>query len=198
MITSQEADLKPEEKTDIQQRISENTGRITELVNKMLELSEASSQTIIELTDAIPAIQIATQAADSSGIRQAAHISFDLQADETVGETILHTNLRYATRALAQLLDNAQKFTKEGHVTLQVRQQPSAMVYIVEDTGIGIPQQESEHIFAEFVQLDDYYDGTGIGLTVARSIARRLGGDIIFDASYTGGARFVMTLPVEK
>ena len=198
VITSQEADLKPEEKTDIQQRISENTGRITELVNKMLELSEASSQTIIELTDAIPAIQIATQAADSSGIRQAAHISFDLQADETVGETILHTNLRYATRALAQLLDNAQKFTKEGHVTLQVRQQPSAMVYIVEDTGIGIPQQESEHIFAEFVQLDDYYDGTGIGLTVARSIARRLGGDIIFDASYTGGARFVMTLPVEK
>ena len=198
VITSQEADLKPEEKTDIQQRISENTGRITELVNKMLELSEASSQTIIELTDAIPAIQIATQAADSSGIRQAAHISFDLQADETVGETILHTNLRYATRALAQLLDNAQKFTKEGHVTLQVRQQPGAMVYIVEDTGIGIPQQESEHIFAEFVQLDDYYDGTGIGLTVARSIARRLGGDIIFDASYTGGARFVMTLPVEK
>lgn len=46
----------------------------------------------------------------------------------------------------------------------------------------------------EFVQLNEYYDGTGIGLTVARSLARRLGGDIKLDTTYTGGARFVMTL----
>ena len=199
IITSEDAEqLKADEKADIQQRISENTDRITSLVNKMLELSEASTQTVIERTDDIPAMQIATQAADSAGVRQAAHISFTLQGDKAAEDMILHTNLRYATRALAQLLDNAQKFTKEGRVTLQVRQQADAMQYVVEDTGIGVPQQEAEHIFTEFVQLDDYYDGTGIGLTVARSIARRLGGDIIFDASYTGGARFVMTLPVEK
>ena len=199
IITSEDAEqLKADEKADIQQRISENTDRITSLVNKMLELSEASTQTVIERTDDIPAMQIATQAADSAGVRQAAHISFTLQGDEAAEGIILHTNLRYATRALAQLLDNAQKFTKEGRVTLQVRQQADAIQYVVEDTGIGVPLQEAEHIFTEFVQLDDYYDGTGIGLTVARSIARRLGGDIIFDASYTGGARFVMTLPVEK
>lgn len=48
----------------------------------------------------------------------------------------------------------------------------------------------------EFVQLDEYYDGTGIGLTVARSLARRLGGDIVLDTTYTDGARFVMTLPL--
>jgi signal transduction histidine kinase len=66
--------------------------------------------------------------------------------------------------------------------------------FIVEDTGIGVPPEEAEHIFDEFVQLNEYYDGTGIGLTVARSLARRLGGDIKMDASYTAGARFVMTL----
>jgi signal transduction histidine kinase len=48
----------------------------------------------------------------------------------------------------------------------------------------------------EFVQLDEYYDGTCIGLTVARSPARRLGGDIVLDTTYTDGARFVMTLPL--
>ena len=58
----------------------------------------------------------------------------------------------------------------------------------------GIPAKEAERIFDEFVQLDDYYDGTGIGLTVARSLARRLGGDVLLDTSYTDGARFVMTL----
>jgi signal transduction histidine kinase len=43
--------------------------------------------------------------------------------------------------------------------------------------------------------LNEYYDGAGIGLTVARSIARRLGGDVVLDTSYTAGARFVFTLP---
>ena len=143
-------------------------------------------------------MMIATQASDSSGIRKSEHISFEIKASEELENIILHTNLRYATRALAQLLDNAQKFTKQGSVTLQVSQRDGLMAYIVEDTGIGIPKQEAEHIFAEFVQLDDYYDGTGIGLPVARSIARRLGGDIRFDASYTGGARFIMTLPQQS
>jgi signal transduction histidine kinase len=197
VITSPDAEqLKADEKADIQHRIAENTDRITSLVNKMLELSEASSQTIIDRTDDTPAMLIATQAVDSSGIRKSAHIQFSMQDNEEVSNTILHTNLRYATRALAQLLDNAQKFTEKGFVRLQVQQQDGMMAYIVEDSGKGIPSQEAEHIFAEFVQLDEYYDGTGIGLTVARSIARRLGGDIRFDASYSGGARFVMTLPL--
>lgn len=197
VITSPDAEqLKADEKADIQHRIAENTDRITSLVNKMLELSEASSQTIIDRTDDTPAMLIATQAVDSSGIRKSAHIQFSMQDNEEVNSTILHTNLRYATRALAQLLDNAQKFTEKGFVRLQVQQQDGMMAYIVEDSGKGVPSQEAEHIFAEFVQLDEYYDGTGIGLTVARSIARRLGGDIRFDASYSGGARFVMTLPL--
>jgi len=197
VITSPDAEqLKADEKADIQHRIAENTDRITSLVNKMLELSEASSQTIIDRTDDAPAMLIATQAVDSSGIRKSAHIQFSMQDNEEVSNTILHTNLRYATRALAQLLDNAQKFTEKGFVRLQVQQQDGMMAYIVEDSGKGVPSKEAEHIFAEFVQLDEYYDGTGIGLTVARSIARRLGGDIRFDASYSGGARFVMTLPL--
>jgi signal transduction histidine kinase len=67
--------------------------------------------------------------------------------------------------------------------------------FIVEDTGMGVPADQAERIFDEFVQLDEYYDGTGIGLTVARSFVRRLGGDVKLDTTYTAGARFVMTLP---
>ena len=70
------------------------------------------------------------------------------------------------------------------------------LFFSVEDTGIGIPHKEAERIFEEFVQLDEYYDGTGIGLTVARSLATRIGGNIILDTAYIGGARFVMTLPL--
>ena len=61
---------------------------------------------------------------------------------------------------------------------------------------IGVPPEEAEHIFEEFVQLDEYYNGTGIGLTVARSLVRRMGGEITLDTSYKTGARFVMELPI--
>ena len=109
----------------------------------------------------------------------------------------LHTNERQAIKALFQLLDNARKFTKKGFVYLIVKASAEGATFTVEDTGIGVPAYEAQRIFDEFVQLDEYYDGTGIGLAVARSIARRLGGDIVIDTSYTGGARFIMTLPKE-
>ena len=196
ILTTPNMVLQNEEKADIQKRISESTERITGLVNKMLELSDANSQQVIERSDDIAALVIATQAAENAGIQQDKHIKFHLLTDAQA-ETVVHTNLRSATRALTLLLDNARKFTKEGEVRLSIQLQPKNIDFIVEDTGIGVPAKEAEHIFDEFVQLDEYYDGTGIGLTVARSMARRLGGDIILDTSYTGGARFVMSLPKE-
>lgn len=196
VLTAPDMVLQKEEKADIQQRISESTERITSLVNKMLELSDANSQRVIDRSDSIAALVIASQAAENAGIQQDAHIKFTLQTDAQA-ETVVRTNLRSATRALTLLLDNARKFTKEGEVRLAIQKQPATIDFIVEDTGIGVSAQEAEHIFDEFVQLDEYYDGTGIGLTVARSIARRLGGDIRLDTSYSGGARFVMSLPKE-
>ncbi len=85
---------------------------------------------------------------------------------------------------------------EKAHAVLRVAVDDSAVVFTVEDTGIGVPSEEAERIFDEFVQLDRYYDGTGIGLTVARSLARRLGGDIRLDTDYTAGARFIYTLPL--
>ena len=87
-----------------------------------------------------------------------------------------------------------EKASVRLNVLLTAEQQ---IAFAVEDTGIGVPPEEAEHIFEEFVQLDDYYYGTGIGLTVARSIARRLGGDIVLDTTYTDRTRFVFTLPTD-
>ena len=66
----------------------------------------------------------------------------------------------------------------------------------IEDTGCGIPEDKADTIFDEFVQLDEYKDGVGIGLTLSRNTVRRLGGDIMLDATYNKGARFFMTLPL--
>ncbi|MCR4583632.1 MAG: HAMP domain-containing histidine kinase [Prevotella sp.] len=209
VITTPSIELDEETKADINRQITDNTNRITGLVNKMLELSEINSASSIERTDDVSATQIAHVAIEDSGIGKAPHLTFHLQVGEGIDATLLHTNIHCASRALALLLDNACKFThpaeaharhvvleKKEKVNLVIRQQQSAVQFIIEDTGIGVPPEEAEHIFEDFVQLDEYYDGTGIGLTVARNLARRLGGDITLDTTYQPGARFVLTLPL--
>ncbi len=196
VITTPGMKLDEETKADINDKITENTNRITELVNKMLELSDVNSRSVIDRNDQVLAIQIAAQAAEDSTISSATHITFDLQIAPEAEELFLTTNQQQATRALSLVLDNAKKYTKEGTVRLLVNKEPDVVLFTVEYSGIGIPVHEAEHIFEEFVQLDEYNEGTGIGLTVARSICHRLGGDLVLDTSYTGGARFKMTLPV--
>ena len=208
-------DLDDAMKQEVTQGIADNTQRITGLVNKMLELAEASSQAEIERSDDALVVMIATQAVDESRIALSSHLVFDLSLAPDAEMAVIKTNPQQATRALVLLLDNAMKFThpaeaKGGaaavaekarvklsieYVTMPSQQTERQLAFIVEDTGIGVPADQAERIFDEFVQLDQYYDGTGIGLTVARSIARRLGGDIVLDTTYTGGARFVYTLP---
>jgi len=195
IVTTPGMELDDEERADINRQITENTNRITGLVNRMLELSEANSQAVILCNDEVPVSLIAVRAIEDSGIERALHIQFSLEMGPEADATQMKTNQRQAARALVQLLDNARKFTKQGTVRLLVSIGQADVCFTVEDTGIGVPVYEAERIFGEFVQLDEYYDGTGIGLAVARSIARRMGGDIVLDTSYQQGARFVMTLP---
>ena len=201
--------MKLDEKTnaDINRQITENTSRITGLVNKMLELSDANSQTVIEKTDTVAPVDIASEATYASGINTAKHLKFDFEVSSDAEGVSFLTNKQAACRALALLLDNAMKFTAPAEavpneklssriqrVSLRVSVEEGRLAYTIEDTGIGIPQEESERVFEEFVQLDEFYEGTGIGLTVARSIARRLGGDVVLDTTYTSGARFILYL----
>ena len=207
IITMPDMKLDNETRADINQKITENTDRITGLVNKMLELSDANSMAVIERNDHVPVVQIMAQAIDASEIAHTPHVTFEMQANDADGQLMLHTNESVATRALSMLLDNARKFTRpaeasgeepteQQRVTLTLSLTETHVKLTVEDTGKGVPAEEAEHIFDEFVQLDEYYEGTGIGLTVARSLVRRLGGDVVLDTTYQSGARFVMTLPL--
>jgi len=209
ILTTPEMEMDSTEKEEIGTHIAENVDRITGLVNKMLELADASSQTVVDCTDRISMVQIAEMAITDSNIQRAEHLDFTLLKEECIEDVEIITNQRYAIRALSLLLDNAQKFTRraesynarlhEGRkemVVLKVGMRGKKAYFMVEDTGIGVPIEEAEHIFDKFVQLDEYYNGTGIGLTVARSIARRMGGDIVLDTTYTGGARFIFSLPL--
>ena len=211
ILTKPDLDLQDEELSDLKERVIENTDRITNLVDRMLILSDASSEALIERHDQTNVVDIVSQAIDHSKIALhtcPGHSTFGRvqpQQPNSIDSTVvfevdqiqmihLRTNKLYAIRALSQLLENAVKFTREGSITLSMAYTDTKVSFTVEDTGIGIPADQTEHIFEEFVQLDTFADGTGIGLTVARSIAQRMGGNLWLDTSYTKGSRFVLEL----
>lgn len=197
VISTPDITLDEETKQDINRKIMENTTRITELVNKMLELSDVSSKTVIDRNDTVPVVQIAAEAVAAFPMGDRYQIPIELELGKNTTDIQILTNEQSATRILVLLLDNAEKYTKTGTIRLLVETDSKHTVrYIVEDTGIGIPKADAERVFEKFVQLDESKEGTGIGLTVARSMAQRLGGDVVLDTNYTSGARFIMTLPV--
>ena len=201
ILTAPDMNLPDDEKKDIQQRVRENTNRITRLVDGMLELSDVSSETVIERNDKTDVRELVEQAVDYSKIAlntrpgsSVSAVTFEHLVNETISSIVLRTNKRYVVRILAHLLDNAVKFTKEGSITLRAEATDITVLFTVEDTGIGIPAGQTEHIFEEFVQINPFTDGTGIGLTVGRSVAQRMGGNLWLDTSYTLGARFVFEI----
>lgn len=207
VLAAPDIEITADELQSISKKIVENSERITRLVDKMLDLSLVNARGSADRSDKISPADIAYQAAQQAGITQAEHLDFNLKLGARTSQIVMTTHLKSAVKALALILDNAQKFTHplafkgkapEGKVsvTLNVNIDGQNVLYSVEDTGIGIPAEQAENIFTEFVQLDEYTDGTGIGLSIARSLARHLGGDITLDTTYTNGARFVMRLPL--
>lgn len=196
VLASADQDLSKDQKKDMSIQIMDNTDRITGLVNKMLELAEINSNAILERDDQTSAHIIADQAIKESEINKSESIKFELRMEDGA-DKLFYTHLRSAVNALLQLLDNAMKFTNlTDPIILTIGQHDDKVHFMVEDHGIIIPPEEAEHIFDEFVQLDEYIDGIGIGLAVARSFTRRLGGDVVLDTTFTAGARFIMTLPL--
>lgn len=101
---------------------------------------------------------------------------------------------------LWNLISNAVKFTQQGQVTVRVRYDEGDMLHFeVEDSGIGIPQDELDKIFAMYYQVKDSHGGkpatgTGIGLAVSRRLAKNMGGDITITSEQGKGSTFTLTI----
>lgn len=101
---------------------------------------------------------------------------------------------------LWNLISNAVKFTRQGQVTVRVRYDEGDMLHFeVEDSGIGIPQDELDKIFAMYYQVKDSHGGkpatgTGIGLAVSRRLAKNMGGDITVTSEQGKGSTFRLTI----
>jgi PAS domain S-box-containing protein len=103
-------------------------------------------------------------------------------------------------QVVTNLVSNAIKFTTSGGVTVRITQEPAVVSICIADTGPGIAEDDLERVFEPFEQAGDQQrrrDGTGLGLPIARQLARALGGDITVQSPPGEGCRFTLTLPLE-
>jgi len=109
---------------------------------------------------------------------------------------------------LFNLIGNAIKFTPKGSVNLGVKAVETQsdnsvkLEFVIQDTGIGIPQKQMEHLFTRFNQVDNSdtrkYGGTGLGLSICKGIVEKMGGEIIVESKEGEGSRFYFTCVLEK
>jgi signal transduction histidine kinase len=130
---------------------------------------------------------------------EAAERGIEFRTEMPVRATHLRTDARKLRQILINLLSNAVKFTEHGRVTLRAKVEPNWVIIEVEDTGIGIPHEHLDHIFDTFWQVERTTTrrtgGTGLGLSVARHLARMLGGDITVESTPGKGSVFQVRIP---
>jgi len=117
---------------------------------------------------------------------------------ELPDEFRLTTNEYFLRRILTCLMDNASKYTQRGSITMRTRIEDKNLIMTIEDTGSGIPLEDANKVFERFVKLDNFKEGIGLGLPLAKKLAELLGGKLELDTTYTDGARFIVTLPISE
>lgn len=123
--------------------------------------------------------------------------SLKLELSAPPGPVMVRSDEGRVRQILLNLIDNAVRFTDEGGVHLDVQHDGDHVRIEVHDTGIGIPAQQLDRVFQPFHQLNEEHAGSGLGLTAARQLAWRLGGEISVRSTVGTGTTFTVRLPKE-
>jgi two-component system sensor histidine kinase/response regulator len=203
----------PRQHRDTLRILSRSGAHLLELINEVLEMSKieagkmAPVMTSFDLPSFLGDLEEMTRLrAEQKGLT----LIFELRSDLP---QYIETDLRKLRQILVNLLGNAVKYTEKGRITLRIAfregmgtipeaklASPARLEFEVEDTGIGIPLEDRQRIFAPFVQLDPgrtSREGTGLGLTLSRMFVELLGGEITIRSQVGRGSIFAFDIAVK-
>lgn len=185
--------------------IQEGASDMLKLVNDILTHAEIQSDRLAIQSDHI-AIQPLLKSLHETHqhLAEAKGLQLDWQVATTLPEWILIDKEKLVI-ILSKLLDNAIKYTKIGHVIVNIKCDQSAtpwqLITVVKDTGIGVAKEKQRTIFESFTQSEGgfrrRYSGLGIGLSICKKLTQALGGEIGLESIVGQGSTFTVTFPIE-
>ena len=197
VIANPELTESDEERQHMAEMMQQSASQITDLIDEIIGLSFIETSTMAVRDDIIKVNEqletIVANYQESVPPTVTLKVESELEADYNFA-----TNKGMLTRIVSALIDNAIKYTDKGSIVVKASAFARALTIAVEDTGCGVPAKEAEHIFGRFVKLDSFKQGIGLGLPLSRKLAEQLGGTVTLDTSYSPGARFVVTLPIQE
>ena len=191
--------LTQEERDEYAQHIQHNSNMLIMLIDDILNISDVKSGNYtISLNDYNLNAVCNTALAS---VKYRVDSDIEPRYDTTIPDDyVVHTDARRVQQILINYLTNAIKHTKKGSITLStsLEEHPGMVTFAVTDTGEGVPEDQAENIFRRFTKLNDYVQGTGLGLNICLMLAEKLHGKVFLDTSYKNGARFVFRLPISE
>lgn len=195
LITSE--GISPEDKKEFSKIIFTNCNNITSMMDDILVIAQLdSSNDVLPLEPIHIGLLCHHEMDQLKKLQQKPNIDYRIEGDKH--NDLIYSDPSHFSIIISHLLNNANKFTEQGSITLsyQTEDDGETMRISVTDTGCGIPVDKSEWIFERFTKNDDFIPGSGLGLYLCRLITQRLNGSLHLDTNYTGGARFILRLPI--
>ena len=197
LLTDPNLELDGEQRGEFSQLIIHNSDLLTTLVNDILALSELESGNYQMKSERVVCNTLCRESLNTVSHRCPEGVQLRFTSEVADDYTIQSDGQRIK-QVLINYLTNAEKYTEKGeiHLHLSLTEHPGHLTFSVADTGRGIPADQAEAIFERFRKLDNFVQGTGLGLNICRLIAEHLQGEVSLDTSYTRGARFLFILPL--
>lgn len=191
--------ISSQEKEEYVKYIQNNSELLIMLVNDILSIGDVErGQFIVTISD-VRCNDVCRQSMKTTETRLPEGVKMYYTSEVDDDYTIKSDEHRIQ-QVLVNFLTNACKHTEKGeiHVHSSLTEKPGMITFSVTDTGTGVPADEAEHIFERFTKLNAFKQGAGLGLSICKTIATILKGDVHLDTSYTNGARFVFQLPLNN
>lgn len=190
-----EADEK-EEKEEYVKIINKNSDLLLRLITDILDFSKIESGVLDYSLVDVSLKEICNEQYQVHSLKMPDGVSLVCDFD-ALPDISICTDPRRVTQVISNLISNATKFTDKGSITLSYRMVDKCVLVEVTDTGIGISPENIDAIFERFVKINSFKQGTGLGLTICKTIIEALGGMIGVDSEPGIGSRFWFTLPYQ-
>ena len=196
VLTDEDESFDDESRREFSEIIKVNSFQLLKLINDILDFSDFENDNITFNIRTHDAVKLCNEVVET--VMASRKLEVEMRFDTDLSVLMLDTDDARLRQVLINLLVNAAKFTEQGSIELDIKMADAdTALFSVTDTGCGIPPEKQHLIFERFEKLNDFVQGSGLGLSICQLIVKYMNGKLWVDSGYTRGARFCFTHPLK-